>query len=373
MAMPIEIAAVGAAIINAHHSAIIPDSLTILTQSRWRLEGASDFWARALEYATAFVALGVLIEIVATILEVLEERGHGEAIKWHQIWTFVGGALVAIFVVVEFEAELKSAHLETKLRGNNASAQAVLDKKERDATAQAVAIAKSFGGLQNFVSKKEGEISTAEQRLSGDMADEKKQTDRALTAFKSEQSRLETARSGAEGSAAKAATASDAATRTAISMNATLASEQQMQAQMRAVITHRILSDDDMKALAAALRPFGKIPFDLFVADDPDARDLAEQLRSALVQAGWDWRDAANIGDLAINVPNGKRIGLMTVAGIHLEFSEAKRPQFDKPTVTLRNFILSKGWLIRASTIPDDKMAKEYDHGIIHIFVGTRD
>lgn len=90
------------------------------------------------------------IVVLATIIEIRELREEGQSIKWHQFATLVGGALVAIFVGVEYQAESKSAHLETKLRDNNASAQAVLVARERDATAHAVAIAKSFGGASEM-------------------------------------------------------------------------------------------------------------------------------------------------------------------------------------------------------------------------------
>lgn len=134
----------------------LPDKvMDSLSAARSTLESQSDGWTATLEIATAVVVLGVLVEVVATWLEVNDERREGKPVKLHHILTFAGAGLIALAVAVEGAAEYKGSSIETALRSNNAASQGVLDKRAKDATAAAVQTAEKFGGLQNLVAQKE--------------------------------------------------------------------------------------------------------------------------------------------------------------------------------------------------------------------------
>src|ERR1039458_3632085 len=132
--------------------ASIPDPvMDALTTARHTLEMSSDRWAHVMVVATVLVGIGVLIEVIATILEVRDELCEGRKIKSHHILTFIGAIFVAAFVGLEVVAEYEGDDIETDLRANNAAAQSELSNRANHAVADAVAITQKFGGLHQFV------------------------------------------------------------------------------------------------------------------------------------------------------------------------------------------------------------------------------
>ena len=114
--------------------ASIPDAvMNGLTAARTALEERSDRWLHVMVVATVLVAIGVVIEVWATILEVRDERRKGGKIEWHHILTFIGAILVAAFVGLECLAEYKGGDIETKLREKNGQIEQLLTKEAGDA------------------------------------------------------------------------------------------------------------------------------------------------------------------------------------------------------------------------------------------------
>jgi len=175
-----------------------------LTAARTALEARSDFWLRVMVVATVLVAIGVVIEVWATILEVRDERREGGKIKWHHILTFIGAILVAAFVGLECVAEYKGGDIETDLRSNNAAAQLELSKRANSAIADAVAITEKFGSLHDFVVAKKGELDdhfTAFKRY----ADvENKRTEKVIAELNSDREKLDKSRKDAVDAAIEA-------------------------------------------------------------------------------------------------------------------------------------------------------------------------
>jgi hypothetical protein len=156
----------------AHHALKhVPsvDPLVRLTNQRWTLEGASDFWSVFLQVATVIVVLGVIIEVIATALEVRDEIREGHKVRVHHFLTFVGGALIVLAVAGEFWAEMEGASLETRLRTDNALAQAILSDRSNTAIADVVLTIAKFGGLKNLVG-------TTERKIAGEVSDFQKRT-----------------------------------------------------------------------------------------------------------------------------------------------------------------------------------------------------
>jgi len=293
--------------------------------------------------------------------------------RLHHTLTFVGGALVVLAVAAEYWAENKGSSLETKLRANNAAAQGELDKRAREATAQAVAIANKFGGLQHFVSQKEGEMDSAFSDFKEFAQQQQNRTAAVLNDLNSKQAKLQTALNSVDASASKASSAADTANKTAASMTDTLNSERQMQAQMRAIITRRILSPEQLTALVTDTKPFPKTPFDLFMMQDRDTEEFAVQIGDALESAGWDWKPAPARGDLVFT-PKGKpQIGMQTANGCSIEIAESAKAALSPPVLALLNGILKAGITCRAGTSKDAEMSPDFDKKWVHIFIGTRD
>ena len=348
------------------------DPLATLTSARWALEGASDYWALVLQISTIAIGLGVFIEVVATTCEIIEDRRAGRKLPFHAIMTLAGGALVALALVFEFFAEFKSASTETALRKNNAAAQGELDKRAREATAEAVSIAGRFGGLQSLVTQKEGEMDAEVSNLKTFAQNQRARVNTAISALSGEEAKVQTARSDAQSSAGKAAGAADVANKAAISMVETLNSEKQMQAQMRAVVTRRLLTDAQFDELKEKLKPFAKTPFDLFVTDDADATKLVGRMGELLEKAGWDWKAAPTLGSLSWSIEGKPSIGILTFQGLSIEIAESGKPTLEKPVLALQKGLLADGLNVTANATPDEKLNPKFDKTVVHIFIGTR-
>ncbi len=231
-----------------------PDALT---SARWALEGASGFWAWVLRIATLAVVAGVVAEIVATAIEVIDEIRAGHKIKLHHLLTFVGGAAVVIGVAIEFEAELSGAQIETALRGNNATAQAALTNKANHATQQAVDIAKKEGGLDSLVRTKVAEIDADTNALNNKTSD------------------LDKAKRDAQ--MAATSTKKDLA-----AMQTLLSAEAALRAKIER-LTGRILSEEKIAEIAKGL---GSHPINgvliIPVGSDPGAVALATQIEEII-------------------------------------------------------------------------------------------
>jgi hypothetical protein len=204
----------------------IPDPVMEgLTAAKTALEARSDFWGHIMVAATVLVAIGVAIEVWATILEVRDELHEGGKIKWHHILTFIGAIFVAAFVGLECIAEYKGGDIETKLRSNNGAAQLELINRANEAVADAVAITEKFGGLHDFVTAKEGELDDRFAVLKRYAADQRKQTDEVIAELNNNRQKLDKARTDAIAAADEAKEALAAVT--AARKPRTLTAEQQ--------------------------------------------------------------------------------------------------------------------------------------------------
>jgi hypothetical protein len=257
-------------------SSILDPVMDGLTAARTSLEARSDFWDHVMVIATVLVAIGVLIEVWATILEVRDELREGGKIKWHHILTFIGAIFVAAFVGQECIAEYKGGDIETKLRSNNAAAQLELTSRANSAVADAVAITEKFGGLHDFVVAKEGELDDQSAALKRYANDEKKRTETVIAELNSDRQKLDKSRTEAVAAANEAKEALAAVT---------------------AARNPRNLTVDQQRTIAEKMSAWTKIPNSgavQSVAVFPttgtfESAHLADQIAAALGpgQAGW--------------------------------------------------------------------------------------
>jgi len=351
---------------------VVSDPLASFDAARWALEGTSDFWALVVRLSTIAIGIGVFIEVGATIIEILEDRASGKKLPFHAIMTLLGGAIVAAALGFEFWAEFKTASTETALRKNNAAVQGELDKRAREATAQAVDIARKFGGLNILVTQKEREMDDAVQRLTG-------RTDHAVSALTKTEKTLAKAQGDAIGSASKAATAADAANKTSASMTDTLNSERQMEARMRDALTPRAIDDAHFAALVAALKPFPKTPVEIALTRDPNCSDLLERISDAMIAADWTIQpySGGGFGLTLSSRPTLPNLGEVTACGVQINISESDREKFSKPILALASNLNSAG--VQAFPVaftdktPDGKPNPlAVKSGVIHLIIGIK-
>lgn len=364
---------------NTHRAVSYVDPLGALNSTRAALEGSSDFWAFVIQLATVAITVGVFVEVVATILEIIEDRAEGKKLPVHAMLTLFGGAVVAVALAFEFWAESKSSSTETKLRANNAAAQSELDKRAREATAQAVAIAGKFGGLQKFVARKEGEMDTAFSGFRAFAEQQQTLTTHAISDLNNKQTQLQTALSSVDTSAGKAASAADTANKTAASMTDTLNSERQMSAQMRALVTPRVIDDSHFSAMVDALKAYPKTPVDLGVTRDPECADLLVRISDALVAAKWDIRAWQGTGfSLRLNArPDLPPVGEITGRGVGVSISLIDQKLLGPAGDAFLKALRDAGLLALPGLVPDKlpdgkPNPAAVTPGILHITVGSR-
>jgi hypothetical protein len=217
--------------------ASIPDPVMDgLTAARTALESRSDCWLNVMVVATVLVAIGVVIEVWATILEVRDERREGGTIKWHHILTFIGAILVAAFVGLECIAEYKGGSIETALRDNNRQIEQVLIKDASDAEASAQ-------GAESAASRAEASADEAQQKT-------------------------------------------DAVSKQADVLTLHLGAASKKLDELEARLAWRVLTPKCRSELATKLTPLGGQRIDFFLyPNDPEINGIAEQVASTL--PGW--------------------------------------------------------------------------------------
>ncbi len=236
--------------------------------------------------ATVLVAIGVLIEVVATILEVRDELREGGKIKWYHILTFIGAIFVAAFVGLECIAEYKGGDIETKLRSNNAAAQLELTKRANSAVADAVALTEKFGGLHDFVATKEGELDEQFAALKRYAADERKRTEKVIAELNSDRQKLDKSRTDAIAAANEAKEALAAVTAARKPRNLTVEQQRRIAQKMAAWAKIPNSSGPQRVAVFSTTGIF-------------ESARLADQIAATLglEQAGWDVnRNRVNFG-----------------------------------------------------------------------------
>jgi hypothetical protein len=183
---------------------------------------------------------------------------------------------------------------------------------------------------------------------------------------------LQKAQTEAIASAGKASGAADIANKAAASMTDTLNSERQMSAQMRALITPRVLTDVQISDLAASLSTFKATPYCVYVNDDTDSKRFVMRLLALLEKAGWTQKAPQGITGFMLNAPGKQPMAVFTSTGLSFEIAESARQTLGPPILALMNGLRNVGIAAQASATPDDQMAKNFDPKTVHIFVGAR-
>jgi hypothetical protein len=260
------------------------DPLAALTKERWAVEGASNFWASFLQAATVIVVLGVVIEVIATALEVRDEIRGGHKIRVHHFLTFIGGALVVLAVAGEFWAEIRGASLETKLRTDNALAQAILSDRSNTAITDVVLTIARFGGLKHLVG-------TTEKRIAVEVSGFKKSTAAEIQAAKQTIAQAKDTIAELNRDRAELTKARDE----------TQAAEKKAEAVVAAAAAanapREIVDLDKVKKFVGHLSQFSGVKADIFLihAPSPDAAPFAQSLLVLLSQAHWKVRGVVDL------------------------------------------------------------------------------
>jgi hypothetical protein len=332
------------------------DPLISLQAARSALEHSIDTWDTVLQVATAVVVVGVVVELIATVIEVIDRLRKHERPGLHHIFTFIGSAILILSLVAEFEAEHNGAALQTALRSNNESVQALLSQRANAATADAVSIAKQFGGLHSYVNSEAAEITGAIADLKNDRA--------RLTA-----ARNETARSAAR--VEKALTAVKAS---GAALSAELSTINSLRSTVQDLTTPRTIN---IPRMAAKLVSFGKVPFVMALSSDNDASNLAQQISYSLTLAGWDWkanRRADNTLEFGSNFSGKPFMRNKVAQGVLVEIALKDRGALQAPTVAVVAALMAENIKnVHGILLTDAQMKDQSNiYGVIHIIVGTR-
>jgi hypothetical protein len=258
-----------------------------LNTTRVALEHSADRWHLFLEIATAGVAIGVIVEIVALMWEIIGKRREKQTIERYELIAIGGAILVGLFVAAEVFIDQGATEVQTKLRSNNEATQDELDKRERKATQDAVELVQKFGGLHEYVE-------TEERQLDSDMAafkqfavDERKADAAVIVEINRDRLQLEKARNDAVASAMQA---------------------QQALAKLETAARPRDLSPNQRTALVAHLSEFSGIKVDVwrFTTTTPDAVPFSGLLLSLLSAAHWN---TVGVG-VSFNGGNGRGVAV---------------------------------------------------------------
>lgn len=325
-----------------------------LAVTRSGLESVSSQWANLLLLATVVVGIGVVIEVVAFVMEVLEDKKKDE-LRFHHAVGLAGAIYVALFIGYEVEAEYKGRIIEEELRTNNSAAQAILSDRANTATAKAVAMAEKVGGLDVVVAQTNEKV----EALKATAADQKARSDVIIASLTAKQKEVETTIEAAKKDEAELAASANTIT--------------ELRQQIKYLTTPRILTDEQISALATTLSAYPKTPFDLFVAQDSDSENLAAQIGILLEKAGWIWKVAPALGDIVFTIAGKPNISFVSVQGIKVIIAESSRPALAIPSLLLWHGLADDdGFRVDGGTEADSKMNPKFDRAIIHVFVGSK-
>jgi len=285
----------------------------------------------------------VLIEVVATVIEVVEEHHAGNKIKVHHILTFIGAGLIALAVGWEGLAEYRSAETETKLRDNNANTQRILADTARKATADAVELTDKFGGLHDFVATQERSIDAAKVELERGTASLNKARDEALSAANATKGDLE-------------------------KVTALLNQEKDVHEKVQALTTPRTLKAARQQLVTAFAKPFAGQRYRVAISGSADdGLPFWQSLYPALKNAGWVYIPAGppSIGDPPAGIP------LITIPGIEIRFDPSKEQQLTPAALALGTALHMDGTVVavnRNRQADPDEAARD----VLLIFIGAR-
>ena len=155
-------------------------------------------------------------------------------------------------------------------------------------------------------------------------------------------------------------------------MTATLNAEKAMQESMRALITPRVLSPEQIANMKEKLKEYQDTPFDFAVTDDLDAKRLLMQVGTMLLDSGWLWGSPPTLSGFTLGFDNGHQAAELSFDGLSIDIAESQRSKLEKPALALLNGLLGAGIKAGANSTPDDKINVAFDKKSLHIIIGKR-
>jgi len=313
------------------------------------------------------------------------QRGAMFGFSWDQVSAFANSAyivLLAATVVCSFalwrisvrsgrekDDELarykEDAKVQIEATKNDAA-------KANDRAAQAIKAAADLGvtftNLQGFVEGKEAEAVARLEEFRKSSADEKRRNAAVIADLTQSKDKLEQAR-------IEATVAAESSQKTLADITKVLDAERAMRDQIQALVTPRKLSAEQVAKLIDSLRPLGKVPFDIFVAQDNDSIELMNVIRNALEISGWDLKRSNSILGLPfVNRPELGTIGIVAMRGIQIEIANKDKPELEKPALALFNTLASFGFNMgSARGLSDAELtAENKTAGVMHVFIGSK-
>jgi hypothetical protein len=140
-------------------------------------------------------------------------------------------------------------------------------------------------------------------------------------------------------------------------------------ARLKQQAADRVLDEYQQEQVKLRVEPFLGTPYELFVADTPEAEKLLVEIDSAVGSAGWLYRASENKGfRLTKTLPNGHEISQVTVKGVEIGLTPALLVKLKPAADALAKALNSEGIAAFVVKLPENDPSPNN----IHIMVGNK-
>ncbi len=287
-------------------------------------------------------------------------------ISWALIAVGVAGEGVAEYFVNDVETDIKAFDnaelIETQGSANSAAeasslAFAFSDKSEK-ASSNAIALATE---AQRELARAEADASKAQMAALNALTTA---TDAGARAGKAEASlgEAEAEAKGAESSASNALRLASEARKVAASFESDLA-------RLKKQAEDRVLDEYQQDEVSGKVGPFLGTPYELAVADTPEAEKLLSEIDAAVSSAGWLYKVSENKAFRFTKLLHGRKVEQISgVKGVEIGVSFAVGAKLKPAAEALNKALNSQGISTLAVKLADDDPSPNN----IHISVGTK-
>jgi len=141
-------------------------------------------------------------------------------------------------------------------------------------------------------------------------------------------------------------------------------------ARIKERIADRSLTREQQMLIAAEIRPFSGMQFDLAVLSDPEPLDLLSQIEAAVLSAGWKEVDWGGPGDLVITRTGAPTVGQTMFADVSVGIDPAlKGSQFEIAATALVSALNAQQ--VKA-TLGAAIPSVGYKTATIHVMIGKK-
>lgn len=349
-------------------------ALKILLDNLDRSQSSLHHW---LHFWTFLVVVGVVMEVVFVVWEYAEDlyefrRGIVRPPEKPSILLLIlgllGAGLVAVGVAGELYIDVQAGKLETQIRKANEDRFLLLSKEAGDAASSAKtaheelrAVSEEAAAAKQDSNKAKATAGASETEARSALYQAKEAGARAGKAEAS-LGKAEAEAKSAETSASNALTLAREARQEAASFESDLTRLKQQAAD-------RVLDEYQQEQVRLRIAPFLGTPYELAVADSPEAEKLMAEIDAALGSAGWAYKvSESKTFRLTKKLRNGHQVDQISLRGVEIGLTTALWVKLKPAADGLAKALTSEGIASTVVTLPQDDPSPNN----IHIMVGTK-